>query len=158
MLACRSGICLLFSQVRQFNWEKHLFNVGAAFFKPRRQFERFAKMLDGLIKCESWWVGGNFKKNPTMLTEIDRTEVGPIEHGCHVQWYFGKHLAPLKLCAVTRCSECDVMHRSSTHVSMDTLGLNEDVDAVPRGSRGRNKSDAIVFLTSPGGTHLFEYL
>src|SRR5580692_4505992 len=100
-------------------------------FKPRRQFERFAKVFDGFIECESRWVGGNFKKNATRLTEIDGMEISPIEHGCDVQWHFRKHFAPLKLCAVIRRPECDVMYGSSTHVSVDKLRLNEDVDAVP---------------------------
>src|SRR5579859_1102831 len=158
MSAWGSGIRSLFSQVRQFNWQKHLLNVSAAFFKPRRQFERFAKVFDGFIEYESRWVGGNFKKSATRLTEIDGVEISPIEHGCDVQWYFRKHFAPLKLCAVIRRPECDVMYGSSTHVSVDKLRLNEDIDAVPWCSRGRDKPNTIVFLTSLRETHLFEYL
>jgi hypothetical protein len=113
-------------------------------------------MFDGLIECESRWVGGNFKKNAARLPKIDGMEISPIKHRCDVQWHFGKHLAPFKLCAVTRRAECDVVHRSRTHVSVDKLWLNEDVDAVTRSSRGRDKP--ISFLTSPREPHLLEYL
>ena len=112
MLACGSGICLLFSQVGQFNWQKDLFNFCAAFFKRLRQFERFAKILDRFIECESRWVSGNFKKNAARLMEIDGMEVSSIAHGCDVQGHSRKQLAPLKLCAVARRPERDVMHGS----------------------------------------------
>lgn len=55
-------------------------------------------------------------------------------------------------------AECDVVHRSSTHVSVDKLWLNEDVDAVTQSSRVRDKPNAIAFLTSPREPHLLEYL
>src|SRR5580704_11915185 len=115
-------------------------------------------MFDRLIECESRMVGSNFKKDAARLTEIDGMKVSSIEHGCDVQWHFRKHLAPLELCAVTGRAECDVMYSSSTHVSVDKLRLNEDVDAVPRSSRGRDKPNTIVFLSSLRETHLLEYL
>src|ERR1700750_389080 len=111
-------------------------------------------MFDGLIEYESRWVGGNFKKNAIRLTEIDGMEIGPIKHGCYVQWHFRKHLAPLKLCVVTWRSEGDVMNASGTHVSIDTPRLNEDVDVVPWSGSGGDIPNAIVLLTCPCETHL----
>src|SRR6202035_2415161 len=102
MLACGSDIGVLSSQVPQFNWQKNLFNVCAAFFEPRRQFKRFAKMFDRLIECESWRIGGNFKENAARFTKIDGMEVGSIEHGRDVQGHSRKGLAPLKLRTITR--------------------------------------------------------
>src|SRR6266699_898607 len=78
-----------------------------------------------LVYRKTWSIGGNFEEHPARLTEVDRTEVEPVDHRSHRRIDWGDAIPPLLMFLFVGSAECYVVNPTYANEAMERpLRLN----------------------------------
>src|SRR5579872_1135762 len=87
--------------------------------QERWQREPCSQRFDIYIYGKTRVVGSNLEEDASRLTEVDRTEVEPVNHRSHCWINPGNTLPPLPVFLVIRCAECDMMNAPNANKTME---------------------------------------